>query len=617
MNADSLLQLLTQLLFFLLFAAMLVRAIRSPLPAHLDTAIFFGVIASIVVQQWLQTALGLQLGPIAAAAIGSLFMALPYVMLRLLDDFGSVPPLLKRAAEAGLLLAVIGLFLLQPLPSWATLLYVAYFLFIQVYVALAFVREAARSTGVTRRRLQTVALGSACLGFVLLVVGLQIALPGLRDLWSIASRLTGLAAGLCYFLGFAPPGVLRRAWQEPELRAFLGRAARLPRLATTAAIVDELERGAALSLGVAAADIGVWDEDAGLVRFRQGQVRPGELTAGRAFQEQRPVFTADAPGTYPSHREVYERNNVRAVMAAPITAGEKSLGVLVVSAPRAPLFADDDLVLLQLLADQAAVVLESRALIDEAARVRARDEMTRLRDDFLSSAAHDLKTPLTTLVAQAQLLERRTQLKPDAPADLPGIRRLVVESTRLRGLVLELLDASRVEHGRLLGAKEPVDLAEVARRACERHNGGRHRCRVEAATASEGADDRLAGDFDRTRIEQLLDNLVANAVKYSPGGGEIEVRLWREGDAAHLTVTDQGIGIPNEDLPRLFERFHRGSNIDDRRFAGMGLGLYICRGIVEEHGGRIWATSRLGAGSTFHVTLPLVPSAATTVGAEC
>jgi signal transduction histidine kinase len=93
------------------------------------------------------------------------------------------------------------------------------------------------------------------------------------------------------------------------------------------------------------------------------------------------------------------------------------------------------------------------------------------------------------------------------------------------------------------------------------------------------------------------------------------VRLWREGDEARLSVTDQGIGIPTEDLPRLFERFHRGGNVDDRRFAGMGLGLYICRGIVNEHGGRIWATSQVGQGSTFQVALPLHAAVPAAVGA--
>src|SRR5205085_12380280 len=106
-------------------------------------------------------------------------------------------------------------------------------------------------------------------------------------------------------------------------------------------------------------------------------------------------------------------------------------------APRAPIFAEEDLSLLQLLADQAAVVLESRALIDEAARVQAREEVTRLKEDFLSAAAHDLKTPLTTLVAQTELLERKAMRAPNAPVDLAGLQKLKREAYRLKSLVLD------------------------------------------------------------------------------------------------------------------------------------------------------------------------------------
>jgi signal transduction histidine kinase len=104
---------------------------------------------------------------------------------------------------------------------------------------------------------------------------------------------------------------------------------------------------------------------------------------------------------------------------------------------------------------------------------------------------------------------------------------------------------------------------------------------------------------------QLLDNLLENAAKYSPSGGEVRVRLWRDGAWARLTVADPGIGIPAADLPHVFDRFHRGSNVDDRHFAGMGLGLFICRSIVEQHGGSIWVTSAgTGRGSTFQAVLP-------------
>jgi signal transduction histidine kinase len=111
---------------------------------------------------------------------------------------------------------------------------------------------------------------------------------------------------------------------------------------------------------------------------------------------------------------------------------------------------------------------------------------------------------------------------------------------------------------------------------------------------------------DAFRITQLLENLTENAIKYSPLGSAIVLKVWANDDCIFLSVSDQGIGIPAHDLPHIFERFYRAANVDDRRFAGMGLGLFICRGIVEQHGGRISVTSRAGQGSTFQVELPLV-----------
>jgi signal transduction histidine kinase len=323
-----------------------------------------------------------------------------------------------------------------------------------------------------------------------------------------------------------------------------------------------------------------------------------ERPSGKVFATQQPLFVADTPREYPALAEAARRYGSQAILMAPITAGAKRLGVLSVYAPRAPIFASDDLELVQLLADQAAVILESRSLIDEAVRVQAREEATRLKDDFLSAAAHDLKTPLTALIGRAQLLKRRALRSPEAPADLNSIQILLAEAQRLRTLVLDLLDAARAERGQLVSVREPVDLTALAEEVCTRHRSSHSDCLV-------GADEPVVGDFDRNRMLQLLENLVENAVKYTPEGGTVDLKVWAAGDQAHLAVSDRGVGIPAADMPFIFDRFFRARNVDDRQFSGMGLGLFICRAIAEQHGGRIWANAREGGGTTFSVTLPL------------
>jgi signal transduction histidine kinase len=145
---------------------------------------------------------------------------------------------------------------------------------------------------------------------------------------------------------------------------------------------------------------------------------------------------------------------------------------------------------------------------------------------------------------------------------------------------------------------EDGDLAQIVREVIERERAGSERIGL----AADGA---LPGRFDPERIRQLVDNLIENALKYSPAESPVEVRAWAEVGSARLAVSDSGIGIPPEDMPYVFERFRRGSNVDHRRFSGIGLGLYICKGIAEQHGGRIWVDSAPGRGTTFHVALPL------------
>jgi signal transduction histidine kinase len=603
MSADQLVQYLSWTVFVLIFVSTSIWAARHPQRANIDIALFFSAPTAIIAIGTAAVFGLVQAGPLINAVNTSLLLAMGYMLLRIVDDFAIVSVWLMRGAGAALAVLVAGAFVFQPpRPNWLNLLMLLYLVVVLLYAAGAFIRESRRSSGVTRRRMRSVAAGSILLVQLFIISSLNLVAPALQNTWQVLADICGLAAGVCYFLGFTPPRPLRRAWQEPELRAFLGRPASLPRLPDTQAILRALERGAATSLG-ANARIGLWSEAERALIFPQGdptyRLDPDEpIPPARAFRDQAPVFGANIPSNYPTYAEYSRRVGAITVLAAPITAGERRLGVLVAYASRTPIFAEDDLALLQLLADQAAVILESRALIDEATRVRAYEEATRLKEDFLSAAAHDLKTPLTTLVARTQLLERRAQRDPMAPADLVSIQLLVNEAQRLKRLVLELLDAARAEQGRLVSVRTVVDLVPLASQICQRHDSARHPCVVEAS-------EPVIGTYDQIRIQQLLENLIENAIKYSPAGGGVRVRLWNEDQQTHLTVTDNGIGIPPEDLPHIFDRFYRAHNVDDRRFAGMGLGLFICRGIAEQHGGQIRVSSRPAQGSTFHVVLPL------------
>lgn len=586
----------------MIFIVAALRAARQPTRAHADITLFFGALTFVILASRIATLSGTT-PPWLTALEVAILMAMPYVLLRLVDDFTHVRSVLKRLAELGLAAGIIATYASVPtLPTAVTLYVVAYFFIVSVSCAIAFIRTARRSKGVTRRRMEAISLGSILLGTDLLVAGLTpLAPPEDRAVLQALGQVLGLGSAIAYYLGFAPPPILRRAWQEPELRAFLARAASLPRLPTTLDIVRELEKGAANSTGTTAR-IGLWQEDTSKLRFWEDDdttvdLEAGAHFAGRAFELQRPVFSTNPIRDNPDGAANYRSRSVGAVLAAPITAGERRLGVLTLSAQRPPIFAVSDIELASVIADQAAVILESRALIDHAAGVRAREETTRLKEDFLSAAAHDLKTPLTTVVAQAEFLERRATREPMAPADLAGIQRVVRESKRLAGLVGDLLDATRLEQGRLVGEREPVDLATLAHDVCAR-DAIEPLCRVDASAP-------VVGVYDRRRVEQLLQNLVENARKYSPERTPVKVKVWQEGREARVSVADHGIGIPAADLPRVFERFSRASNVDDRRFHGMGLGLFICRGIVEEHGGRIWVESEVGKGSTFHVGLPI------------
>lgn len=232
------------------------------------------------------------------------------------------------------------------------------------------------------------------------------------------------------------------------------------------------------------------------------------------------------------------------------------------------------------------------AMISAIRDITERKQAERAQQDFIAMASHDLLTPVTVLRARAQLLQRRQTY------DETSVASILDQASRMERLITDLRELVRLEGGRLALRREPVDLGEIVHEALTRARteGTRHALRVEPPQFP------IVGAWDRDRLRQVLDNLIGNAIKYSPQGGDIVIRIDATDDVGRVRIEDHGIGIAGDVLPRLFERFYQGQ--DPGVSTGLGLGLYIARMLVEAHGGRIWAESEPGHGSTFVITLP-------------
>lgn len=226
--------------------------------------------------------------------------------------------------------------------------------------------------------------------------------------------------------------------------------------------------------------------------------------------------------------------------------------------------------------------------------------MERLKDDFLSMAAHELKTPVTAIKGYAQLALMRLKPTDENRTLQRALKTIDEQAQRIAHLVNELVDVSRIQRGQLELHLEPIDLVALVRQVMEQAQlqTPQHRLTLAAPAAL-----RLLADG--TRIEQVLQNLLENAIKYSPCGGLIEISVGIDRDLAYVVVADPGVGIPRDKQAHVFDAWFQahGDTIGD--FGGMGLGLNICKEIVERHGGQIWVDSAQDQGSRFGFTLPL------------
>ena len=355
------------------------------------------------------------------------------------------------------------------------------------------------------------------------------------------------------------------------------------------------------------------EADLGLVVRAAGP----ESASGLAIASDLPVFVWDLPGEkrFPPRQDLLQRGVVSSLTVA--IHGESAdapYGVLSAHCTHRRSFTPQDAGYLSAIANVLATAI-ARVRAEERVRDAEREaqrqqlklaqaeEALRQRDEFLSVAAHELRTPITALRLRLQSLEQslRRGLGGDPEEVAEKISRSMRNATRLAVLVERLLDVSRIVGGRLTLNREPVDLAEAAQDVLED---------VKEQAVIAGSELRIdlrarpRAEVDLLRIEQVLTNLIGNAIKYG-AGKPVDVTIDQRGESAVIAVRDQGIGIDAENLERIFNRFERVAPIN--RYAGLGLGLYISRRVVDAHGGIIRVWSEPGQGATFEVTLPLHP----------
>jgi signal transduction histidine kinase/DNA-binding response OmpR family regulator len=338
-------------------------------------------------------------------------------------------------------------------------------------------------------------------------------------------------------------------------------------------------------------------------RSLSGRFAMNEGIVGRSYREKKTQNVSDVKADLDYVGLV---TSSRSEVAVPILWGDEVVAVLNVERDMAGGFTPSEVITLETLADGIAIMMRNAELYQALERTNAKlVELDRMKSELVNIVAHDFRAPLAGVLGHAELLEWR----PDAPrADrLEQARSIIHAATHMANLVEKTLKTNRLETGQFPFDFGVVDLSAVAREVV-----GRMPARAMHPLVAEIPEDPVPCWADRDRLAEVLDNLVSNAVKYSPAGGAVHLEIRRDDERAVVSVRDQGIGIAEGDLDRLFRPFSRVRNLRTADIEGSGLGLYICDRIVRAHGGRLEVKTAPEKGSVFTFTVPLFGAAAQT-----
>jgi len=370
--------------------------------------------------------------------------------------------------------------------------------------------------------------------------------------------------------------------------------------------------------GCEGASILLLDPQTGQLRFeaatgsKSEQLKPIVVptegsVAGWVVQHRQPLLTSDARQDSRHYSQVDSTIDftTQSLLAVPLMIRDRCIGALeVVNKVEPPPLNDEDAYVLAVLASQAAVAIENARLMGDLRRAHAElTKLDQLKSDFIAVASHELRTPLALILGYASFLKE----------SLTGVNReqvdIVYESAmRLRELIDDMVNLRHIQAGATELSPQDTDLIVLVQGVLQEFqelaSAKHHRLLLEVAPPEA----EYVFPFDPPKVQLVLVNLLSNAIKFAPSGGTISVKVSGAPGEVRVAVADSGTGIQPQALAHIFDQFYQAESVSTREHEGLGLGLSIAKGLVELHGGRIWAESTPGAGSTFTFTLPTDPS---------
>jgi len=368
----------------------------------------------------------------------------------------------------------------------------------------------------------------------------------------------------------------------------------------------------------------LWDESSGLFRaeaafgfdfeaLREMGMRAGESISGKVYDagtwsllttpHQVAEMMADMR---PANRAVMARalgtdTLPHCTLAVPLKVGDRKFGVLILhTLNRSAKFTEHDVPFVETVADLIALAIDRLRLEEESAAIRDAQQVDQLRSEVMATLSHELRTPLAAIkgYATALLIDDEVEWPQEKRREFLGL--IDAECDNLQSMIGEILDSSLIDVGQLVIEPQPVRLQYIAREAAEemQHRTDIHHIVVDIPSSFPIV------DADPRRIKQVIRNILDNAMKYSPNGGLVMISGQVRPMDVVVSISDQGVGISPEDLIPLFEKYFRVKSPTGYHVPGTGLGLPVARGIVEAHGGRIWAESKVGQGTTLSFSLP-------------